>query len=163
MKVLHIVGRKKSGKSALIGDLVREFATRGVRVGVIKHCGHEHELDTPGKDSFLHRQAGATPVAVVTPGLLAVYQTRRADTDMLEPLRTAFAGCDLVLIEGYADGPGPKVEVWRAGLHTPPLSSERDDIVCLVSDDPVDTHLPVYARRDIAALADHALKLAREI
>ena len=51
------------GKTTLLIELVEELTRRGVRVGTIKHSSHSHELDTPGKDSFRHRQAGATPAA----------------------------------------------------------------------------------------------------
>jgi len=162
VKALHIVGRKNHGKTLLVSDLVRELVARGVRVGVIKHCGHEHELDTPGKDSFLHREAGATPVAVLTPSLTAVYQTRPVGSEALEGMGAVFAACDVVLIEGYVEGPGPKMEVWRAALGTPTIHSERTGIACVVSDDPVEASVPIYPRCDIAALADKALELARE-
>jgi molybdopterin-guanine dinucleotide biosynthesis protein B len=163
MKVLHVVGRKNHGKTLLVSDLVSELAARGVRVGVIKHCGHEHELDTPGKDSFLHRQAGATPVAVLTPSLTAVYRARLAGAGELEGMGEVFAACDVVLIEGYVVGPGPKMEVWRAASGAPTIHSERGGIACIASDDPVEANVPVYPRRDIAALADKVLELAREI
>ena len=63
MKVLHIVGRKKHGKTTLLEELIRELTARGLRVGTLKHCGHEHELDTPGTDSFRHGKSGAASVS----------------------------------------------------------------------------------------------------
>ena len=36
----------------------------GLRVSVIKHAHHGFDVDVPGKDSWLHRQAGAAEVLV---------------------------------------------------------------------------------------------------
>ncbi|MBM4060955.1 MAG: molybdopterin-guanine dinucleotide biosynthesis protein B [Planctomycetes bacterium] len=163
MKALHIVGRKKHGKTALITELVRELDRRGLRIGTIKNCGHGHEIDTPGKDSYLHRHAGAPVVAVLTPGLVALFRERPLREDPYLALRPAFDDCDLVLIEGDVEGPGPKVEVWRALVGSPPLASERADIVGVVTDDEVHVPVPTWSRRDVPALADLVVARAESI
>ncbi len=163
MKVIHIVGWKNHGKTTLMVELIREITGRGISVGVIKHCGHPHELDRPGTDSFLHRHAGAGVVAAITPGISAVFTTEDMAVDAYAALRPAFAQYDLVLIEGDKDGPGPKVEVWRAAMGSPPAANERDDILGIITDDPLDTSLPVWPRADIAALTDMVLEKAGEI
>ena len=163
MKVLHIVGRKNHGKTKLIIELVEEFTGRGLRVGTIKHCAHQHEIDTPGKDSYVHREAGASPVAVVTPDLVAVYAQRKDSEEAYGQFRGAFEHCDLVLIEGDASGPGPKFEVWRAEAGTPPIASEREDISGIVTDDAVDSALPIWPREDIPSLAGHVLAHLGEV
>jgi len=66
MKVFGIAGFKNAGKTNLVVDLVREFRARGLRVGTIKHAHHEFDIDHPGKDSFLHREAGAEEVIVAS-------------------------------------------------------------------------------------------------
>ena len=43
-----------------IVDLVREFVARGWLVGTVKHAHHDFDIDHPGKDSHLHRAAGAS-------------------------------------------------------------------------------------------------------
>ena len=80
MKRLHIVGRKNSGKTTLIVDLVQLLTKNGCRVGTIKHTHHHHELDTPGKDSHRHREAGAELVGVVSRSMTAVFRPRPAGT-----------------------------------------------------------------------------------
>lgn len=163
MKVLHIVGRKGHGKTTLVVDLVRELTRRGVHVGTIKHCGHEHELDTPGTDSFRHRQAGAGTVAAVTPSLTAVFMQCDGKQDAYAPIRFSFEGCGLVLIEGDRNGPGPKIEVWREEVGSPLLAPEVEGIIAIVTDDPVELALPLCPRNDVAALAGRVLQQAQEI
>ena len=60
MKRVHILGRKNHGKTTLVVELVEYLTARGMHVGTIKHTHHAHELDTPGKDSHRHGEAGAS-------------------------------------------------------------------------------------------------------
>ena len=66
MKVFGIVGRKNSGKTHLVTRLVRLASRRGLRVSTIKHAHHSFDIDRPGKDSHLHREAGAHEVLVAS-------------------------------------------------------------------------------------------------
>ena len=157
---VHIVGRRNHGKTTLVVDLVRALTARGLRVATVKHSSHAHEPDTPGKDSHRHRAAGAAVAAFVTPDVVAVYLPRTTGDDPNTRLAPLFADCDLVLVEGHKDSPGPKIEVWRDGLGTTPLAAERRDIVAVVTDDPVDVDAPCWPRSDIEALADRVLGTA---
>jgi molybdopterin-guanine dinucleotide biosynthesis protein B len=159
MKLIHIVGRKNHGKTTLIVELVRELTQQGIAVGTIKHSGHAHELDTPGKDSYRHRQAGASPAAIVTEQLIGLYLPRRAEADPYALLAPLFSHCGIVLVEGDLDGRGAKVEVWRKSAGGECLASARRDIRCVVTDDPLDPHVPVLPRSDVRALSRHLLTL----
>ena len=159
MKRIHIVGRKNHGKTALIVDLLRELPRRSLCAGTIKHSSNLHELDTPGKDSFRQRQAGANPTAIVTNDLIGLYVCRDAKTDFYDQLAAMFTGCDLVLVEGDLDGAGVKIEVWREAVGGACLASQRPDIAAVVSDDRPKTNVPIWPRRDIVQLVDHILAL----
>jgi molybdopterin-guanine dinucleotide biosynthesis protein B len=161
MKYIHIVGRQNHGKTTLLVELIEELSRRGVRAGTIKHTSHVHELDTPGKDSFRHRRAGANPVAIVSKDLIGVYLPRDPQADFYDCLSGMFSGCDLVLVEGHLDGPGAKIEVWRQSIGGVPLAGERRDIVAVVSDDPVSVDVPVWPRSDVAAVADQVVALSK--
>ncbi|MDC0936360.1 molybdopterin-guanine dinucleotide biosynthesis protein MobB, partial [Pirellulales bacterium] len=63
---VHIVGRKNHGKTTLIVELIGELRGRGLRVAAIKHTSHAHDLDTPGKDSHRHGEAGAAVVGILS-------------------------------------------------------------------------------------------------
>lgn len=165
MKRIHIVGKKNHGKTTLTVALVSELDRRGVRVGTIKHSPHSHDLDTEGKDSYRHREAGGRPAAVVSMDQMGIF-LRHADGDdpyaILEPM---YANCDLVLVEGDKGLPeGLKLEVWRANLGSEPLCSDPDraDIVALITDDPVEVDLEVWPRDDVSSLADRVMGLLRE-
>ena len=80
MNRIHIIGRKNHGKTQLVVELVEEFSLRGLRVGTIKHTHHDHELDTPGKDSHRHRSAGAA--VVVIDSAASLVPRAEVETDM---------------------------------------------------------------------------------
>lgn len=155
MRRIHVVGRRNAGKTALVVELVAELRRRGLTVGTIKHSGHVHEIDTPGKDSWRHREAGGRPAAVVTPDTLAVFVDRLPDQDPYADLEPLYRGCDLVLVEGDHTATGAdKLEVWRAATASPPIATERDDIRAVITDDPIEVDIPTWPRADVAAIAD---------
>lgn len=159
MQLLHVIGRKNNGKTKMVVDIITELTRRGLRVGAIKHSSHDHELDKPGKDSHLHRTAGASPAAVITPGLTAVFIPHEGDEEALTTILPLYQDKDIVVVEGYVAGPGKKIEVWRNLSGEPPFSPKREDIDALVTDDPVDVPVPIWPRKDIVALCDNILKL----
>ncbi|MFP4040462.1 MAG: molybdopterin-guanine dinucleotide biosynthesis protein B [Desulfosudaceae bacterium] len=159
MKIIHIVGCSGSGKTTLLVELVRELTSRGRQVGTLKHSGHSHELEKPGKDSYRHRQAGGRPAAVVTTDQMAVFLPRQPDENPFDRLSPLFAACDIILVEGYIEGPGRKIEVWRESLGKQPLFQQREDILAVVTDDPVRTELPVWPGKDLPFIADRVLEL----
>jgi molybdopterin-guanine dinucleotide biosynthesis protein B len=130
---------------------VAEFVRRGWRVSTIKHAHHTVDIDQPGTDSFRHRAAGATEVALVGGQRYAIMreQAEPALSEVLARLGPA----DLVLIEGYKRESHPKIEV-RAG-DVPSLAANDPAIVAIAADAaPFDTTLPWFRRDDIAAIAD---------
>ncbi len=156
---IHIVGRKNHGKTTLVVELVEELCGRGLRVGSIKHSRHIHELDTPGKDSYRHRQAGADPAAVLCQDSVGVFLHRKPGDDCYERLAPLFADCDLVLVEGDLDAGDASIEVWRAEVGTPCIAAERSEIMAVVTDDHPDVAAPRWPRRDVPGIADQILRL----
>ncbi|MEX2188231.1 MAG: molybdopterin-guanine dinucleotide biosynthesis protein B [Pirellulales bacterium] len=164
MRRVHIVGRKNSGKTTLVVDLVSSLSSRGLRVGTIKHTHHRHELDTPGKDSFRHREAGAAAVGIISPGTSAVFipaANAHRDEDRYRELSGLYVECDLVIVEGDLMTEAPKIEMWRAALAVPPYAAEHESILAVVSDDAIHLPVPVWPRADINAVADRLLEIVR--
>ena len=164
MKRIHIVGRKNSGKTTLMVELVKHLSEHGYRVGTIKHTHHHHELDTPGKDSHRHREAGSAVVGIVSPGMTAVFEpadsTATRDVSRYDKLAPMFNDCDLVLVEGDLQADAPRVEVWRAGSSKSPIGKEDPSIVAVISDDSVDVMMPRWKRSEISVIANGLLRLA---
>lgn len=163
MKRIHIIGRKNHGKTTLVVELVEQLTAMGLRVGTIKHTHHEHELDTPGKDSHRHRQAGAATTAILSPGMNAVFWTPpprgRGEPAAYEEFAPHFASCELVVVEGDTLATSPKVEVWRAAAGSRPMAEEDETVAAVISDDPVAASAPVWRRSDVRAIAGNVLRI----
>ena len=111
--VLAVSGLHNSGKTTLLEKLLPALRSRGLKVGVIKHDGHDFTPDVPGTDSFRMRQAGADCVAVYSGHQWMVV---RPQPGSLEALIGLFADCDLVLLEGQKASPYPKIELVRGAV-----------------------------------------------
>ncbi len=126
MTPVHIIGQPGAGKTTLVAGLVRHFTNQGLASGTLKHSSHGHELDKPGKDSHVHRTAGACPAAMVTASMAAIYLPASEQTRPDALINTYFKHLDIVLIEGWISGPWPKLEIWRQETGRPPLFMDMD-------------------------------------
>jgi len=160
---VHIVGRKNSGKTTLVCELVREFTSRGIRIATVKHTHHHHELDTPGKDSHLHREAGAAAVGILSPQMTAMFIP--SDRELrgerrYEQFESLFADCSLILVEGDLNSAAPRIEVWRSVVSEEPYAAKDSAIRAIVSDDSVGgLSCPVWPRNSVRIVADQILDL----
>jgi len=157
MKRLHVIGRKNSGKTTLIVELVQELIRRGHRVGTVKHTHHDHELDTPGKDSHQHRQAGAFAVGILSSQINAVFWPRKQDsetkTTKYEQFDSLMSQCDLVVVEGDSSTIAPKIEVYRAINGVEPMALSDSEIMAVVTDDPIQVETATWSRADVSGIA----------
>jgi molybdopterin-guanine dinucleotide biosynthesis protein B len=132
MRVAGIVGWHDSGKTTLMVALVAELVARGHRVSTVKHAHHGFDVDTPGKDSWKHREAGATEVMVGSAARWALmHELRGYPEPSLDALLATMSPVDLVLVEGFKHADHAKIEVYRAGLDEPPLARGDATIVAL--------------------------------
>ncbi|MDQ2634625.1 MAG: molybdopterin-guanine dinucleotide biosynthesis protein B [Pseudomonadota bacterium] len=156
-RIFGITGWKNSGKTTLTERLVTELGRRGWKVSTVKHAHHDFDVDMEGTDSFRHRQAGASEVAIVSGRRWALmHELRDEDEPTLAMVLERLAPCDLVLIEGYKRESHQKIETRRIGSRdTAPLSAGDSTIVAIASDAPVAGEaLPTFRLDDIAAIAD---------
>lgn len=161
MRRIHIIGRKNHGKTQLIVELVGEFNRRGLRVGTIKHTHHHHELDTPGKDSHRHSQAGAAAVGILSRSMSAVFwptdKQQGREEDRYATFATLFADFDLVLVEGDTQTVAPKIEVWRHELGTEPIACHDHTILAVVTDSEPDCEAAIHRRSNVEGVASWIL------
>ncbi len=155
--IVQIIGQPGSGKTSLVAELVRYFTGKGLCVGTLKHSSHAYELDKPGKDSHVHRQAGANPAAMVNTKMAALYFPVSDLTHPEKLIRTHYCHADLVLIEGWISGRYPKIEIWRQHMGKAPLFTDVEKVCALVCERaPADTAKPcppIFALDDISGLA----------
>ena len=64
--VLGFAAVSGTGKTTLLTQIIPILKHHGLRIGLIKHSHHDFQIDQPGKDSFRLREAGASPVMLVS-------------------------------------------------------------------------------------------------
>jgi molybdopterin-guanine dinucleotide biosynthesis adapter protein len=155
LKVIGVCGFKNAGKTTLVEKLVRALSERGHRVSTVKHAHHSFDIDHEGRDSFRHRKAGASEVAVVSAARWALIHESRGDAEpSLDTILAKMAPCDLVIVEGYKRDSHEKIEVRNLELDHPKLAGDDPTIIAIAANGPVaDASVPVFSRDDVTSLA----------
>jgi molybdopterin-guanine dinucleotide biosynthesis protein B len=139
------------GKTTFLVELVAELAKRGYRVGVIKHSVHAFDPGHPGKDTWKHARAGAKAVAFASQEQCVV--NRQLDREMeIDEIALLMGEVDLILTEGYKSAHKPKIEIARLE-HGIDLVSPLDELIALVSDEPLDVDVPEFGLEDASGVA----------
>ena len=156
MKIFGLAGWSGSGKTNLLVRLVPELIGRGLSVSTMKHAHHDFDIDRPGKDSYEHRQAGATEVVVTSARRWALmHELRAAPEASVEELVAHMTPVDLLLIEGFKRHAHDKLEVFRREIGKPLLCLEDPRVAAVASDVPVpEARVPRIELADTAAIAD---------
>ncbi len=165
MRIIGLAGWSGSGKTTLITRVLPCLIGRGLRVSTLKHAHHGFDLDQPGKDSFMHRAAGATEVAISSARRFAILHELREEAEWSLPaLLARLAPVDLVLVEGFKREALPKLEIHRTANGKPLLHPDDPHIVAVASDVPLpDAPVPVVGLDDIEAVADVLTARARPL
>ncbi|BDU78786.1 molybdopterin-guanine dinucleotide biosynthesis protein B [Mesoterricola sediminis] len=159
MRIMGIVGWSGSGKTSLVTALLPVLRRRGLQVSTMKHTHHRFDLDTEGKDSWKHREAGASEVLVVAAHRwVLMHENREAPEPSIESLIERMTPVDLLLIEGFKTHPHPKIEVHRRSEGKPLLVGGDPHIVAVASDEALpDLPVPRLDLDDPEAVADFIL------
>lgn len=162
MKVVGLAGWSGAGKTTLLTKLIPHLAGRGLAVSTIKHAHHAFDVDTPGKDSWMHREAGAQEVLVSSANRFALMRELRGAPEWtLSQLLDKLSPCDLVIVEGFKRSGHPKIEVHRNLNGKPFLWPDDADIHGVASDVGVGAGAPRHAHLDdVPDIADMLLAVA---
>ena len=156
MRIIGLAGWSGSGKTTLVTSVIPVLVGRGLKVATVKHAHHEFDIDQPGKDSWRHRAAGASEVAIVSSRRWAiVHELGEEPEPPLADMLAKLSSADLVIVEGFKRHAHPKLEVYRAAIGKPLLHPDDDCIVAIATDAPMPgAQVPVLMLDDIERIAD---------
>jgi len=166
MRIIGLAGWSGAGKTTLLVRAIPALRSRGLSVSTLKQTHHSFDIDRPGKDSFRHREAGATEVLIASPYRFALmHELRGGPEPSLADHLARLSAVDLVLVEGFKQERHAKIEVHRAENGKPFLFPQDASIKALVSDAPQDAQLvprdmPHIGFADIDRIVDLILLLA---
>jgi molybdopterin-guanine dinucleotide biosynthesis adapter protein len=135
MRVFGLAGWSGAGKTTLLKRLIPCLIGQGMSVSTLKHAHHDFDVDQPGKDSWEHRQAGASEVLVASSRRWALmHELRDTGEPTLAVLLGKLSPVDLVLVEGFKRDPHPKLEIFRAANGKAPLHPDDPRIIAVATD-----------------------------
>jgi len=126
-----------TGKTTLLTQIIPILKLHGLRIGLIKHSHHNFQIDQPGKDSFRLREAGASPVMLVSTHRRAIITEINPEQEpRLDDELKLFdqSELDLILVEGFKAEPFSKIELHRPSLNKPLLYPNDPNIIAIASD-----------------------------
>lgn len=149
-----------TGKTTLLEQLIPLLRSRGLHVAVVKHAHHDFDIDSPGKDSFRLRQAGAQQMLVAShkrSALITEFDDGAVDPSLpllLQQLN--MESLDLILVEGFRHEPISKIELHRPALGKPLIFPDDSNVMAVATDGPlvVATTLPLLDINDAVAIAE---------
>lgn len=110
MKVISVVGHKKSGKTTLVLQLVKALSRIGT-VGTVKHMVY-HRFNPKDTDTSKHFDAGAEVVMAITENEIVTVRHRQS-TEVASLERSldvlADSGMDFAVVEGDKESSHPKI------------------------------------------------------
>lgn len=156
MKIFGLAGWSGSGKTTLMVRLLPELVGRGLSVSTVKHAHHNFEIDRPGKDSYEHREAGATEVMITGGRRWALmHEIREKAEPSVADLISHMTPVDLLMIEGFKSDEHPKLEVYRSDTGKPLICRQDPKIVAVASDEILGgLDIPQLDLNDVPAIAD---------
>ncbi len=143
--ILGFAAYSGTGKTTLLTKLIPLLKKAGLKTGIIKHSHHNFEIDQPGKDSFRLRNAGATPVMLVSAYRRAMITEFENTTEpKLDEQLKAFdqSSINLILVEGFKAENFPKIELHRPSLKKPLIFPNDSSIIAIATDQPIE--IPAY-------------------
>lgn len=162
MKIFGLAGLSGSGKTTLLCQLLPLLLERGLRVSTIKHAHHNFDVDTPGKDSYRHRENGAAEVVISSKNRWVIIHENRSEQEAeLETLLPRMSPVDLVLVEGFKSSDFAKIFLHRTAFqHNITLKDLHpfNGLVAIATDTPTaiapDIGLPLLDLDDTDALIE---------
>ena len=135
--LLAIAAYSGTGKTTLLKQLIPLLKQRHIHVGLIKHTHHDMDVDTPGKDSYELRKAGADQTLVASDRRWALMtETPEQQPLDLQYLASRFdrSKVDVILVEGFKHEPVSKIILYREDIGRP-LEDMLDEFVIAVASD----------------------------
>ncbi|MDY0920948.1 molybdopterin-guanine dinucleotide biosynthesis protein MobB [Leclercia sp. CFBP8987] len=160
--VLAIAAWSGTGKTTLLKVIIPALCARGVRPGLIKHTHHNMDIDTPGKDSYELRKAGAAQTIVASSQRWAL-MTETPDEEQIDLTylisRMDHSTLDLMLVEGFKHEPVAKILLFRSDTgHNINELTLDEHVIAVASDIPLSLQVPVLDINDAEGVVDFILQ-----
>jgi molybdopterin-guanine dinucleotide biosynthesis protein B len=97
-KTVSVIGFKNSGKTRVVEAIVKELTDRGHKVATLKHTADDIVLDSPGKDTSRHREAGSIATGILQENSTALFIDQNLS---IHQASEKLGVLDYLVIEGF--------------------------------------------------------------
>ena len=157
IKVIGVVGWKDVGKTFFATEIIKLLVSKKFKVGSIKHAHHDFDIDQHGTDSFKHRNAGSNQVIISSSKRWAkIIENNNKKEKNLDELIKEFQDIDIVIVEGFKKESHPKIEIIAKNSQI--INSELKNVIAFVSDEMLDSNIPVFKKNDTKSLVEFIIK-----
>lgn len=129
--IFCVSGVKNSGKTTLIIELIKELRKKFSKIAVIKHDGHEFEIDHESTDTGKFLKLGLDKVFIFS-GTKYAGIVQKKNTS-IEEIIEKIDNVEVIIIEGMKYSKYPKIEIIRNGISQKPVCSS-ESLIAIVSD-----------------------------
>lgn len=164
LPILGFAAYSGTGKTTLLEAILPLIKAQGIRVAVLKHAHHDFDLDTPGKDSYRLRKAGADQMLVASGNRHVLFTETPEQEENFEYLLNMFDHnkLDLILVEGCKNLSFPKIELHRQAVGKPWLYPQDRDIIAVACDEEIDSKLPRLNINNIESISDFVVHYVQQ-
>ena len=153
------VRRRSAACWTFLERLIPKLKARGLKIAIVKHDGHRFEIDHEGKDSDRFTKAGADVTGLISSEKAVLMENRQTDP---EEFLKKIDGVDLILTEGFKQGPWSKIMLHRKGTGKPmPLLPE--ECLAVISDVEILDCENVFTLEEIEKTADFLFRYIQNI
>lgn len=157
--IVSFVAYSGTGKTTFLERLIPKLKARGLKIAIVKHDGHQFEIDHEGKDSDRFTKAGADVTGLISSEKAVLMENRQTDP---EDFLKKIDGVDLILTEGFKQGPWPKIMLHRKGSGKPmPLLPE--ECLAVISDAEVMDCENLFTLEETEKTADFLFRYVQNI
>ena len=130
--IFCISGVKNSGKTTLIVKLLDILKKKFSKIAVIKHDGHDFNIDHKGTDTYRFLESGANQISIFSKNKFA--QIIKASDTKIEEIVSQAKNNDIIIIEGLKFSSYPKIEIIREGISTESICAQ-DTLIAIATNE----------------------------
>ena len=148
--VVSFVAYSGTGKTTFLERLIPVLKEKGLRIAVVKHDGHQFEIDYEGKDSDRFTRAGADVTGLISSEKAVLMENRKiSPEEFLKKIKDV----DLIITEGFKKERWPKIMLHRKETgKTMPLPPE--ECLAMITDVDIKGCEHVFTLDDIGKTAE---------
>ena len=157
-----VCGKRNSGKTTLICNLIKEFVNMNKSVAVIKHTSHDHPFDTEGKDTYNFKNSGASATLIYSPlkyMIVKNYHKSEDERDDIIKFINSLKEYDIIILEGFKHFNNiPKIEVFRTDVSDKPLCNDSSLKAIVTNDLNYKSEVPIFDINNLSSIIDFIIQ-----